>query len=109
MTSLGGRGCWAVLRTNRFDLAPCAGADVNLVSAPGRGADTNCSATAAWTTLTGGALGRISLLSWLAFRMRVDALVPLTRPTFVVVNEGSVHRHSSVGVAASIGLETLFL
>lgn len=109
MTSLGGRGCWAALRAHAFELAPCAGADVHLVTADGFGADDNFAPSAAWTTVTGGALGRLSLSSWLALRARVEAFVPLSRPTFVVENDGAVHRPPSLGAAASFGAELLFL
>jgi hypothetical protein len=109
VTSLGGRACWAALKTGRFELSPCTGADAHLVSAPGFGADTNYSRSAAWTALGGGGLGRISLTSWLAVRARAEAVIPLSRPTFIVENEGSVHRPSIVGAAGSVGLEALFL
>jgi hypothetical protein len=109
LTSLGGRGCWAALRGKSVDLAPCAGADLHLVSAPGYGADSNYSPDGSWVSITGGGLGRLSLSSWLALRVRLEAVVPLARPTFVVRNEGSVHRPPSLGAAASVGLELLFL
>ncbi|MBN9162616.1 MAG: hypothetical protein BGO98_21285 [Myxococcales bacterium 68-20] len=109
MTSLGGRGCWAALRTHTFDLSPCAGADVHLVSAPGHGADANYAASGAWTAIGAGALGRLHITSWLALRARAEVVVPLSRPTFVVENEGFVHRPSILGAAASLGIEALFL
>lgn len=109
LTSVGGRGCWAALRTRSFDLSPCAGADVHVVDAQGFGADANRSAAAQWTTIAGGALGRVPVTSWLALRARVEAFVPLSRPTFVVDGEGPVHRPPTVGAAASFGAELLFL
>jgi hypothetical protein len=109
MTSLGGRACFAAAKTDDFDFSPCAGADANLISALGFGAETNYSPDAAWAAMTGGALGRITLGPWLAIRTRVEAIVPLSRPTFVVENEGNVHRPATFGVAASLGIEALFL
>jgi hypothetical protein len=109
MTSVGGRGCWAALRTSTLDLAPCVGADARLLSAPGYGADTSYAASAAWAAVAGGALGRLSVASWLALRTRIEAEAPLSRPTFVVENEGFVHKPASVGLAASFGVELLFL
>lgn len=109
MTSVGGRGCWVALRSGPLDIAPCAGADVHLVAASGYGADANFAATAEWTAVTGGGLGRFALASWLALRARAEAFAPLTRPTFVVQNEGPVHRPPVVGAAASFGVEVLFL
>ncbi|MBX3222487.1 MAG: hypothetical protein KF795_18360 [Labilithrix sp.] len=109
MTSLGGRGCWRALATTGFDLAPCAGADVQLVTASGYGADANFTAKAGWAAFAGGALARLPLASWIALRARLEAFVPLSRPTFVVENDGLVHRPPTLGAAASLGAEALFL
>lgn len=109
MTSLGGRGCWAALRGVGLELSACAGADVHVISAPGYGADANYPADGAWTTVTGGGLGRFELTSRIALRARAEAFAPLSRPTFVVQNEGLLHRPASIGAAASFGVEVLFL
>ncbi len=109
MTSFGGRACWAAIRATRFDAAPCVGGDFHFIDAPGYGADANYSATGTWGTVTGGLLGRFAITSWLAARARFDAFVPLSRPTFVVENEGSVHRPPTLGISASTGVEVLFL
>jgi hypothetical protein len=108
MTTLGARACWAAVRAGRFDLSPCVGADVFLVAAPGYGANTNYAASADWAALNAGALARLSLVPWLALRAMVDGAVPLARPTFVVQNEGALHRASTLGAAASLGVEALF-
>lgn len=109
MTSIGGRGCWTALKAGLVDLAPCAGADGHIVAASGYGADANFAAGAEWTTVAGGALARLSLTTWLALRARGEAIVPLARPTFVVENDGPVHRPPTLGAAASLGAELLFL
>lgn len=122
MTTLGGRACFAALRTGRspgaqasgsnglfFEASPCVGGDVHLVAADGYGADTNYSASAQWTTIDGGALLRLGFTSWLALRSRIDAFTPLTRPTFVVENTGMVYRPPTLGASASFGVEVLFL
>lgn len=109
MTSVGGRGCWTALTSGLVDVAPCAGADAHLVTASGYGADANFAAGAEWAAIAGGALARLSLTSWLALRARAEAFVPLARPTFVVENDGLVHRPPTLGAAASLGAELLFL
>ena len=91
------------------DLSPCLGADVHFVSASGYGADSNYAASATWPSMSGGVLGRIGLSSWLSARARVDTFVPLSRPTFVVENEGTVHRPPTLGLSTSLGVEVLFL
>lgn len=107
--SVGARGCWAVVREGRFDLSPCAGALVHLLSARGYGADANYDVTAQSAVVAGGVLGRFTLTPWLAARARVDALVPLARPAFVVERIGDVHAVPALGASASLGVEMLFL
>jgi hypothetical protein len=79
------------------------------VSASGYGAERNYDASGQWATLAGGALGRLLMTSWLALRTRVEAFSPLSRPTFMVENEGSIHRPAAIGASASFGAEVLFL
>jgi hypothetical protein len=111
MTSLGARACWTALQTSSttLDVAPCVGADVHLISASGYGADTNYGASARWTTLAAGGLLRAKITSWLALRSRIEAFAALSRPTFVVENTGQVYRPPTLGAAASLGVEVLFL
>lgn len=105
-TSLGVRGCYAVSRA-AVELSPCAGGDAHFVRARGFGADTNHDVDVRWIAVTAGLLGRTPLTSWLALRGRVEAVAPLTRPTFVVERVGAVHQSSSLGLAAFFGAEAL--
>lgn len=104
----GGRACWAVLQ-GALEIAPCAGAAVQIMSARGFGAPQNYEANGAWMSATGGALVRLPIASWLALRADADAVVPMTRPRFVVEGDGAVHRPSAVGGRAGFGVELLFL
>ena len=108
LLSTGVRGCWAIVRED-VELSPCAGADVQVMSARGFGAARNYDASAAWMSVSGGALLRIPLTSWVALRAQVDAIVPLSRPSFVVEGDGAVHRPAGLGARAGIGAELLFL
>lgn len=109
LTSIGLRGCASLLRRGPVDLAPCLGGDLHLLDARGFGADANYTPTARFTTASGGVLGRFSLTHWLAVRGRIEAMVPLARPSFVVENEGYVHRPPTLGASASVGAEVNFL
>ena len=77
--------------------------------ARGFGAASNYDASAAWMAATGGVLLRLPVTSWLALRADADAIVPLSRPTFVVEGDGAVHRPASLGARGAIGAELLFL
>jgi hypothetical protein len=102
------RACWAVARSG-VELSPCIGADVEVVQARGFGAAKNYDASAAWVSATGGALLRVPVTSWLALRADAGAVVPLSRPRFVVEGDGAVHRPAPLGVRGGIGAELLFL
>jgi hypothetical protein len=108
MTSLAADACYTLLHGS-FELAPCAGASVQFVSAKGFGATANYDASARWPALDGGLLARAPISSWLALRARVDGLAPLSRPSFEVENEGVVHKPPPLGIRASLGAELNFL
>lgn len=108
LTSLGARVCFAAL-PGAFSLGPCVGADAELASARGFGADANYDRSRAWPALTGGVLARLAVTRWLALRARPEAVVPLSRPSFVVANDGEVHRPPAIGIAATIGAELTLL
>lgn len=108
MTAIGGSACWALVKS-AVELGPCAGGEVAFVGAEGFGAKENRSANARWASASGSVLAGIPLGSMISIRARLDALVPLSRPTFVVENEGTVHRPPTLGVRGSVGLEIHFL
>jgi hypothetical protein len=113
MTSLGARGCWRALGSDgsALDASACSGADIHFVSAPGYGVDPDYDASARWVAIAGGGLARFSLATWLKLRTRVEAYLPLSRPTFVLEGGGAgpLHQPSALGAAGSLGLELLFL
>lgn len=113
-TLLGGglRGCFAAI-AGTVSLAPCAGAGLERLSAAGFGGNASFSRDAAFVTLDGGALLTWSFARWLALRAELEGVVPLARPSFVVLRaDGSVaevlHRPSSVGGRAGLGIELHF-
>jgi hypothetical protein len=108
MSSIGARGCWRLLADGAFELASCAGADVHLVSAPGRGVEPDYDATAEWTAFAAGGQARVFLAPWLAWRVRLEACLPLSRPIFVLEGGGRLHQPAALGGAAVFGVELLF-
>jgi hypothetical protein len=91
------------------ELSPCAGIDAQVVFASGFGAPQNYDTSAAWMSAAGGALVRLPMTSWLALRGDADAIVPFSRPRFVVEGDGVVHKPAALGVRGGIGAELLFL
>ena len=108
LLTVGGRGCWAALRGG-FDLGPCAGVDIVHMTAGGFGAPTNFDASGTWAAGALGGLARIPLTRSFALRADLDAIVPFSRPRFVVENDGAVHKPAGVGARAAIGAELNFL
>jgi len=105
--SASGRACWAILR-GAAELSPCAGADVTFSSGTGFGAAENYTPSATWVSVAGGGLLRVPLTSFLALRAELAALVPLTRPRFVVDGDGTVYGPPAMGARGTIGAEILF-
>ena len=104
----GVRGCLALARF-AAELSTCAGAELTVVNARGFGASRDYEASAVWMSAAAGALLRIPLASWLAVRADGDALVPLSRPRFVVEGDAAVYRPAAFGARGAIGAEVLFL
>jgi hypothetical protein len=109
--TVGIAGCYALVRDERtrIDLMPCTGAEVGLfegsafgVSEPGSGATT-------WSAFKVGALGAWRVVGPLGLRLDLDAIVPFSRPTFVIggVN-GIVHRPAPLSGRAGVGVELRF-
>lgn len=109
LKSIGGRACFVVVSQTSFDVAPCLGMTAQLMGATGRNADENLTVSKAWPSFEGGALGRVFLANWFAFRARVEAVVPFFRPSFVVEGQGLVFRPPTIGAAGFLGAEVLFL
>ena len=107
MNGIDARGCYAVVKSI-VEVSPCAGAGMHFVSARGHGATTNFEQSARWSSVDGAILLRLPVTPFLALRARADAFVPLTRPTFVVENEGLVHRAPIFGFRGSLGAEVNF-
>ncbi len=108
MRTLGGRACWSAVRSGALEVSPCAGADVNFVTGAGYGTTRDVEGDAAWTVIAAGGLVRLRLTPWLALRSRIEAAVPVTRPTFVVENVGDLHQPSAWTGLVSVGLEVNF-
>ncbi|MBX3233268.1 MAG: hypothetical protein KIT84_20965 [Labilithrix sp.] len=109
VVGVGARGCFALVQLWSFEASPCVGGGVDVASAAGFGAETNLSPSKAWGNVAFGGLARFEVSRWLALRARVEGLVPLYRPNFVVEGTGSVHEPAAVGAGAYFGAEVLFL
>jgi hypothetical protein len=91
LTSADVRSCWSLLGPT-VALGPCAGLEVARVDASGFGSTTSTHGNAMWWSPSVG-----GLLHWVPFRALgfealADVVFPVARPTFVIVDGGTIHR-----------------
>ena len=110
LVTASGRMCGSRV-VSAFEIAPCLGAEFDSMTGQGDGSTTTLHGTAQWVALLGSVLAAWHPLRFLALSLRLDAVAPLARPTFVVQALGTdfpVHRPSAVAARAALGLEVRF-
>ncbi|WP_437506131.1 hypothetical protein [Sorangium sp. So ce1099] len=83
---------------------PCAGFELGRMHAEGYGVSDPDEGSALWAALRGGAAAAWVVEPWVRLRLRLEAVVPLKRPRFVLEGVGDVHE-PSVAARAALGLE----
>ena len=113
------RGC-ASLQRAAFDVGPCLGAEVDVMTGAGNGSGTGLPSTTytpstrlgVWESLLGSIAATWNLDTRLAVFVRADAVVPLNPPTFVInfpgVQPTHVYNQSLVYVRGALGVEARF-
>ncbi|WP_437633954.1 hypothetical protein [Sorangium sp. So ce854] len=84
--------------------APCAGIELGRMHAEGYGVSDPEEGSALWAALRGGAAVAWVAAPWVRLRLRLEAVVPLERPRFVLEGVGEVHE-PGVAARAALGLE----
>jgi hypothetical protein len=95
-------------RWRTLEVPVCAGGEIGRVRGRGFGLSVSRSARATWAAFTAGATLLWVPLRWIAVGGGVDAVVALTRPSFVIDDIGRVHRPRPAGVRIHAGLELRF-
>jgi hypothetical protein len=106
------RACGGIVG-HGFDLGPCVGAEVDEMSASGVGSLTRkLTGSATWGAIVGSALASWSPWRPLAIVARLDGLLPVARPQFVIDNptQGptTVHQPSAAAMRVALGIELRF-
>jgi hypothetical protein len=91
-----------------LEVGPRAGVEVTHVRASAFGATTSLRGSETFLTLTLGGLAAWELAPWLALRLEVDGTLPLSRPEFVIVGAGTVHRPPALSARAGLGIAARF-
>ncbi len=101
------QGCYGVFQ-GWASISPCAGLEIDSVSAAGFGADTPLRGAGTWAALAAGGLVSWEILPWLAVRAKMEALAPLYRYEFAIDGIGVVHRPARLAGHLLLGLEVRF-
>ncbi|WP_437991013.1 hypothetical protein [Sorangium sp. So ce145] len=107
LTTGGLRLCYAG-RYRAFELGPCAGIEVGVMSAASFGAASPGSNRALWVAPYAGALAIFALSDRIRVPLVLDVHVPVRRDQFVLVGIGAVHRSAAAALRASLGVEVRF-
>jgi hypothetical protein len=106
---LGGgvRVCYAA-QGGRLSGRACAGAEFGRLQGTGVGASWSVSQDVFWSAGRVGVAGSYAFSSALALRAGIEALVPVSRPEFILENVGPVHQPAAVAGRLAVGLELSF-
>lgn len=105
--SIAARGCWVSL-IGAFDVGPCAGVDVQHVSASGFGGEVGQSGHAnSWGPVL-GAFGRLRFGKSFGLVVVAEGAIPLYRRRFVFEDVGVLHRASIVVAQLLVAPEVRF-
>lgn len=108
----GDLGVCAALLESPLELAPCAAVEVGQIRARGFGVSETGEGSRVWAAFkVGGALVWRPLpapLDDIGLTARLDLVLPLTRPQFVLEGFGEVHRPAAGSGRGALGLEVRF-
>jgi hypothetical protein len=99
--------CRALL-AGRVELGPCLGLDLGRLHGSGFGVARPGEGAALWVALRGGVLASWEFARRWALFARLEAVIPLQRPRFVLTNVGPVYRPAAAGERSLLGLERRF-
>ncbi len=101
-------GCWRIPLGAMATLEPCAAAELGQTWSSTRGLDDARPRAQTWFALRGGPHLTWRFLPRTGLWAGVEAIVPLTRPTYAIGGAGTVARILPVGVHAFAGVEIRF-
>ena len=107
----GGAHTCATKLLGSFEVGPCLGGEVDFMTGLGN-ATSREERTGTWTALDGSALASWSPWRHSGVMVRLDGVLPLARPSFVITRSGEsalfVYRPAPVAFRAALGVEVRF-
>jgi hypothetical protein len=92
----------------RWDIAPCAGPELDRMQGTGFGVDKPRTDSASWISVGFGVEGRAALVGPLGVTLGLRLVLPTHRETFGLDGVGNVHRVGALTARGAIGLQALF-
>jgi hypothetical protein len=111
LASAGARACGTRL-FGPVEVGPCVGGEVDVMRGTGT-AQTSLEKNGVWSALDGSALASWSPGRRVGLNVRLDGVLPLARPSFVIAQQAGtgdifVHRSAAVTFRAAVGIELRF-
>lgn len=108
LVTVGGSACAVLARARVVEFGACAGLEVQGIHGNGYGVLNPMSGVAGWAAPTASLTAGVNLtpLVWIA--ARVDEVVPLSRPTFLLDGVGTIFSVFPAATRASLGVELRF-
>jgi hypothetical protein len=107
LAALGLRWCYP-LADAVVSLAPCVGGGLDWFRASGFGALVTRNASAWMANLEASGIIMWNFNEFASLRLGVSAVLPLSRPEFVIDSGGLVHRRALVAFRGTAGMELHF-
>jgi hypothetical protein len=102
------RGCVTPLEA-AFETSGCVGLEAGALLAESFNATArNSSGRSGWFAGRAGVTSRLALTPVLALALDLEALIPATRPKFLIEHTGVVHQPGVVAVRLAVGIELTF-
>jgi hypothetical protein len=108
LLAIGGSVCGAVVDSSRLRLGGCGGFEVQGIHGWGYGVSDPRSAVSGFGAPTASLVAALHAVSALWLTARVDGIVALSHPTFVLDGIGPVFQVSAVSARVSLGVELRF-
>ena len=107
-------GCYVAAREGKVELGPCAGAEVGWMRGAGFGVASASAGGTMWAGLLVGGLLNVRVSELFSLRLSLDAVAPLSRPSFVLDSPGvggvplKVHKSAGIVGRGLFGAELRF-
>jgi hypothetical protein len=105
--AVGAAARWAAVRGG-LSAGPSAALEIGWATGEGDGVSDPARGGGLWMAARGGAFATVEVVDWLALHASAEAVVPLSRPSFVLDGVGEVFEPAVVSGRLGLGAEARF-